>query len=62
MGVCIILAIRWMPQYAMKEIGNVLNLTIRTVAFHKYRIMQVLGAKSSADLVRYAVWNDVIAG
>jgi DNA-binding CsgD family transcriptional regulator len=29
------------------------------VAFHKYRIMEVLGAKSSADLVKYAIRNNM---
>jgi DNA-binding NarL/FixJ family response regulator len=45
----------------MKEVGAILNMTTRTVAFHKYRIMEVLGAKSSAELVRYAVRNHMIA-
>jgi DNA-binding NarL/FixJ family response regulator len=45
----------------MKEVAGVLNLTTRTVAFHKYRIMEVLGARSSAELVRYAVKNHMIA-
>ena len=39
----------------MKEVGNILHMATRTVAFHKYRIMEVLGAKSNADLVKYAV-------
>lgn len=45
----------------MKEVGSILNMTTRTVAFHKYRIMEVLGAKSSADLVKYAVRNHIVA-
>jgi DNA-binding NarL/FixJ family response regulator len=45
----------------MKEVGSILNMTTRTVAFHKYRIMEVLGAKSNAELVRYAVRNHIIA-
>lgn len=45
----------------MKEIGGTLNMTTRTVAFHKYRIMEALGAKSSAELVRYAVRNHIVA-
>ncbi|HXW90731.1 MAG TPA: response regulator transcription factor [Terriglobales bacterium] len=45
----------------MKEIASRLNMTIRTVAFHKYRIMEVLGAKSSADLVKYAIRNHMTA-
>jgi len=46
---------------SMKEVASVLNLTTRTVAFHKYRIMEVLNAKSSAELVQYAVKNHVVA-
>lgn len=45
----------------MKEVGSILNMTTRTVAFHKYRIMEVVGAKSSADLVKYAVRNHIVA-
>jgi DNA-binding NarL/FixJ family response regulator len=45
----------------MKEVAGVLNITTRTVAFHKYRIMEVLNAKSSAELVSYAIRNHLIA-
>jgi DNA-binding NarL/FixJ family response regulator len=45
----------------MKEIGAVLNMTTRTVAFHKYRIMEALDVKSNAELVRYAVRNHIVA-
>jgi len=45
----------------MKEVGSILNMTTRTVAFHKYRIMEVLGAKSNAELVRYAVRKHMVA-
>lgn len=45
----------------MKEVGGILNMTTRTVAYHKYRMMEVLGAKTSADLVRFAVRNHMIA-
>jgi DNA-binding NarL/FixJ family response regulator len=45
----------------MKEVGCILNMTTRTVAFHKYRIMEVLGAKSNAELVRYALRYHMIA-
>jgi DNA-binding NarL/FixJ family response regulator len=34
----------------MKEVGGILNMTSRTVAYHKYRMMEVLGAKSTAEL------------
>ena len=45
----------------MWEIADILNMTTRTVAFHKYKIMERIGAKSSAELVRYAVRNHIIA-
>ena len=45
----------------MKEIGAILNMTTRTVAFHKYRIMEALRVKSNAELVRYAVRNHIVA-
>jgi DNA-binding NarL/FixJ family response regulator len=46
---------------AMKEVGDQLNMTTRTVAFHKYRIMKTLGAKSNSDLVRFAVRHHMIS-
>src|SRR6201981_161925 len=45
----------------MKEVAGVLNVTTRTVAFHKYRIMEVLNAKSNAELVQYAIRHHLIA-
>ena len=45
----------------MKEVGDILHMAHRTVAWHKYRIMEELGAHSDADLVRYAVRNHIIA-
>ena len=44
----------------MKEIARILGMTRRTVAFHKYRIMEVLGAKTNSELVRYAVRNQIL--
>jgi DNA-binding NarL/FixJ family response regulator len=44
----------------MKEIGGILNMTPRTVAFHKYRMMEALGARSNAELVRYAVRRHIV--
>ena len=40
---------------AMKEVADLLQVSARTVAFHKYTIMEQLGMKTSAELVRYAV-------
>ena len=44
----------------MKEVASLLHLTPRTVAFHKYRIMEQLNVKSSAELVQYAVKHHVV--
>ncbi len=45
----------------MKEVADVLNVTARTVAFHKYRIMEEFGLKSNSDLVLLAIREHVIA-
>jgi len=41
----------------MKEIGAQLGIATRTVAFHKYRMMESLGLRTSAELVSFAVEN-----
>ena len=46
--------------HSMKEVGAVLNLTPRTVAFHKYRMMEQLKVKSTAELIQYAVRNHIV--
>ena len=45
----------------MKEVADILSMSTRTVAFHKYRMMEVLGAKSNAELVRYAIRNHMVS-
>ena len=45
---------------SMKEVASLLSLTPRTVAFHKYRIMEQLKIKSTAELVQYAVKNHIV--
>ena len=45
---------------SMKEVATVLNLTPRTVAFHKYRIMEQLKIRSTAELVQYAVRHHIL--
>ncbi len=39
----------------MKEVAAILKITTRTVAFHKYRMMERLGVSSNAELIRYAI-------
>jgi DNA-binding NarL/FixJ family response regulator len=45
---------------SMKEVASALYVTVRTVAFHKYQIMDVLNLKSNAELVQYAIRNHLI--
>ena len=46
---------------SMKEVGAILNMTPRTVAFHKYRMMEQLHLKTSAELVTFAVRQGMVA-
>ena len=41
--------------YSTKEIATILNISMKTVEYHKYRMMEDLDVKSLAELVRYAV-------
>jgi DNA-binding NarL/FixJ family response regulator len=45
---------------SMREVGHSLGLTARTVAFHKYRIMESLGLHNTSELVQYAVKRRII--
>lgn len=44
----------------MKEVAAVLNLTTRTVAFHKYRLMDTLHLNTNAAVVQYALQHRVV--
>jgi DNA-binding NarL/FixJ family response regulator len=44
----------------MREAAITLGVTQRTVAEHKYAVMKMLGLKSDADLVRYAVEHGIV--
>jgi DNA-binding NarL/FixJ family response regulator len=46
--------------HSMKEAGFILNLSPRTVAFHKYSMMEHLQIKTSAELVQYALNRQVL--
>lgn len=46
---------------SMKEIAYILQLKPGTVAFHKYRIMDILGIKTSAALIEYAIRHHMIS-
>ena len=44
----------------VKEVAAKLNLTARTVAFHKCRMMQRVDVRSTAALIRYAVEHHIV--
>ena len=46
---------------SMKEAAFILKLSPRTVAFHKYAMMEHLRIKSSAELVQYALNSPLLA-
>jgi DNA-binding NarL/FixJ family response regulator len=45
---------------AAKEIASILEISVRTVRFHKYEIMKELGIHSNAELVQYAIRHALI--
>jgi DNA-binding NarL/FixJ family response regulator len=46
----------------MKEAAATLGVSPRTVAFHKYRIMEVLGLRTNAELFQHAVAEGLTTG
>ena len=47
--------------HSLKEIADLLNLSEKTVEFHKRRIMESFGIKSNADLVLLALKQGLIS-
>ena len=46
---------------SMKEVGFALNVSPRTVAFHKYTMMDRLHIRSSAELIEFAMRSSLVA-
>jgi DNA-binding NarL/FixJ family response regulator len=46
---------------SMKEAADILKITTRTVASHKYGVMELLQLKTNAELVRYAIKHNIIS-
>jgi len=46
---------------SMKEVASILQITKRTVAAHKYAVMDLLQLKTNADLVQYAIKRRIIS-
>lgn len=50
----------WGSSYTNKEIADKLFLSVRTVETHKNHIMQKLNLKTSVDMVKFAIRNNII--
>ena len=46
---------------SMKEVSAMLNVSTRTIAFHKYRIMEEHGLRTNSDLLRFAMKQHVVS-
>jgi DNA-binding NarL/FixJ family response regulator len=46
---------------SMKEIADILTISLRTVAAHKYRVMEMLEIKTNAELYHYAVKHRIVS-
>jgi DNA-binding CsgD family transcriptional regulator len=44
----------------MKQVAAVLDVTPRTVAFHKYKMMEQLNIRSNAELIQFAVTHHIV--
>ena len=47
--------------YSMKEMAARLNLSTKTIEFHKHHIMTAFSLKTNADLVLFAVEEGLIS-
>jgi DNA-binding NarL/FixJ family response regulator len=46
--------------HSMKQVAALLNVTPRTVAFHKYRMMEQLNIRSNAELIQFALTHHIV--
>ncbi|HYK35507.1 response regulator transcription factor [Alloacidobacterium sp.] len=47
--------------HTMRQVAVLLDISTRTVAFHKYQMMQQHGLKSQSDIVMFAIKQRVVA-
>ena len=45
---------------SMKQVAAILNIAPRTVAFHKYRLMEQINVKTNAELIQYAMKHHLV--
>jgi DNA-binding NarL/FixJ family response regulator len=46
--------------YVVKEVASFLNISQKTVEYHKYQMMKELDIRSVAELVRYAIKHNIV--
>ncbi len=46
--------------HSMKQVAALLNVTPRTVSFHKYKMMEQLSIRSNAELIQFAVAHHLV--
>jgi len=44
-----------------KAIASILNISVKTVEFHKFRIMSELDLHSTAELIKYAIAEGLVS-
>lgn len=44
-----------------REIGSLLRISSRTVEYHKYRLMEDLNLRTSAELIRFAIKHGIVS-
>ncbi len=53
--------LQWVAEgKAVKEIANILNISPKTVEYHKSVLMEELGLRTTAELTRYAIENGIV--
>jgi DNA-binding NarL/FixJ family response regulator len=43
-----------------KQVANILKLSVKTVKTHRTAMMKKIGAKSTAEIVLYAIRNELV--
>ena len=44
-----------------REIGSLLDISPRTVEYHKYRLMEDMNLRTSAELIRFAIKHGIVS-
>jgi DNA-binding NarL/FixJ family response regulator len=47
--------------HSSKYIARVLDISVKTVEFHKFRIVEELGIRTTAELTKYAIAHGLVS-